>query len=421
MQLDPEQPFSTQINNLIAQDFENVVSSAYFYMGYYIRRNISILVEKQQVAEIDVLASLLTPLEEILIAIECKGRTPNFKELRKFSAIKPLMNCKNYNVILKAYGANTLRQEHQTFSKMLGIDLYKKEDLSKLVLPILWGDNELRKNRITWFNRYLIIFYIQDYYLKQVFQTITDENIKQEISKYKKYLFFELWNIKDPVEQMTNAFEKAKTDFHDFSSKIANLLNLNILAELKNPTNEILQLAILLELYHRLFNVHSISRCSLLARNEQGRRVLLDTGFPRIRESLNLLCDYNMNISIFSNFLDRWIFLWGGFFLKGDLMKEEYSKLTSETSLSYVTINKFFILLRHIFGGGRDLFYIGAEKIFFKFIPAAFRALGLIHRRSLSSKYANVNLFRDTEDRSNMDILERALNEMGGVANLKFN
>jgi predicted RecB family endonuclease len=149
MQLDPEISFSTQINTLSGSDFEKIVAASMYYSGYHIDRNLIFGLNKETVAEIDIVASLITPLNEIRIAIECKGSNPSFNDLRKFASVSKLLSLKEYLVELILFGSNNTRPEHNEIAYLLNIKLLKKEDLSKLVLPILWGTGELRKERTT--------------------------------------------------------------------------------------------------------------------------------------------------------------------------------------------------------------------------------------------------------------------------------
>lgn len=135
MQLNPEIPFSTQVNNLSGNEFEKIVAASLYYSGYHIDRNLTFGINKETVAEIDVVATLITPLNEIRIAIECKGANPSFNDLRKFSSVRKLLSLKEYFVELIVFGSNHTRQEHERIADLLEIKLLKKSDLSKLVLP----------------------------------------------------------------------------------------------------------------------------------------------------------------------------------------------------------------------------------------------------------------------------------------------
>src|SRR5690606_27855578 len=106
MQLNPDIPFSTQVDKFSGNNFEKIVAASLYYSGYHIERNLTFSINKETVAEIDVVATLITPLNEIRIAIECKGANPSFNDLRKFSTIRKLLSPKEYFVELILFGSN---------------------------------------------------------------------------------------------------------------------------------------------------------------------------------------------------------------------------------------------------------------------------------------------------------------------------
>ena len=419
MQLNPEERFAPQIYPLLGKEFENIVAASYYYLGYFINRNLTVKIAKQTAAEIDVLASLITPLNETRIAIECKGQTPSFNDLRKFSTIRTIIGSDNIDLSLAAYGANDIRSEHLAFSSKLSIKLFKKKDVSKIVLPILWADGQLVKERIFWINRYLSVFTAKDYLFNTVYESIQDQCIKKEISKYRRYLFSDLWSISNPVDQINNSFEKAQNEFNNFTEKIANRLGTNANSQVSNPTDEIVQLAMLLELEHRVLNLVGITRCSILARTQHGRDIITERT-PTIRNILNALCDYNMSIMKFCPFMFRWIYLWGGIIIKSNNLEEkEYQLIANESGISVVNAKQFIQVIKEIYSSGNSLFYESNSKLFFKYIPAVFRTIGKIHRKSIAHEvYDGINLF--FEDNANENIANICLSSIGGIEGLKF-
>jgi hypothetical protein len=328
---------------------------------------------------------------------------------------------KNENVDLNlfAYGANDIREEHLNFSKLLKIKLFKKEDLSKKVLPILWATGQLVQDRIHWINRYLAIFSVHDYLLETTLGGINELENKKEISKYKRFLYSELWSVPNPIDQLNIAFEKAQNDFHNFTSRIAQAYNTNTNHEITDPTNPIVQLAMLLELEHRIFNLIAIARCSIIARSQHGRGVIIERS-PRIRGAINNLCDYNMSISKFCNFIFRWFYLWGGVIMKSNQLEElEYGLLANECGISKENVKQFINVIKEIYSAGSNLFYEDNTKLFFKYIPAYFRYIGKLHRLSLLPEtYENMEIFH--EDDANETMANICLTPIGGVAALRF-
>ncbi|WP_116109382.1 hypothetical protein [Lewinella sp. IMCC34191] len=419
MQLDPNSPFATQINPAMGNDFENIVASCYFYLGYHVQRNLTVLVAGQTAAEIDVLASMITPLFESRIAVECKGSTPSFNELRKFSTVDQILKSDKISVKLAAYGANNIREEHIQFASVLGINLMKKEDLSKKVLPILWNRGTFRLDRIRVINRYLAVFQIKDYYYQNVYRNIANTEVKKDIGKYIRFLKGEVWSVADPVRQLELCFEKAKTDFLGFTDNIAQRLGTTAANQVANPTDETVQLAMLLELEHRILNLYAIARTSILARTESGRKAITERT-PAIRNALNKLCDHNVTISQFPNFIFRYFFLWGGTILKHEnFQKEEMSALAIECGISIEVAESFMNILKEIYETGNNLFQNYPNKEFFKYVPPAFRSLGAFHRKSVNpEKYNEIQIF--FEDAKYENMLNAALVDIGGTAGLKF-
>lgn len=420
MQLSLDVPFSTQINNLSGSDFEHIVAASLYYSGYHINRNLILGINRETVAELDVVATIITPLNEIRIAIECKGSNPSFNDLRKFSSVKHLLSFDEYFIELIVFGANNTRSEHEQVSKQLNIKLLKKGDLSKLVLPILWGTGELRSERITWVNRYLATYTIEDYYLDKVINSIKNKEIKKVFTRYKKYLLSDLWSIKDPIEQLDDSFEKSQNEYKNFTGKTARKLGTSALNEVRNPKNQIVQAAMYLETLHRILNLYSIARCSIIARTRQGREVISERT-PRIREALNNLCDYNLSAQEFLNFTTRFVFLWGGIILKikSDGKYGDLHQIAKETGISDENAMKYLKILYRIYNSGSGLFINNKERFFLKYVPSATRYLGLYHRKSVYGKEFDKSLFN--QDKQNKNILNEALEKMQGNSDLIFN
>lgn len=417
MQLDPTQPFSTQIHALNGDSFEKVVAASLFYSGYNVDRNLIFTLKKETVAEIDLVASLVTPFNEIRIAIECKGANPSFNDIRKFSTVKEFLKGPHYVVDLIIFGSNSTRDEHQNVSEILGIKLLKKEDLSKFVLPILWGTGELRFDRIRWMNRYLCMFHVESYYSKTIIDSIQHIVLKKEFTKYRKYLYSDLWSIKDPIDQLNDAFEKAQIHYHNFTNTIAKQLGTTAKAQVISPVNEIVQAAMFLELKHRLINLNAIARCSILARTQQGRDAISQRT-PAIRQALNELCEYNTSPAKFMQFVTSFVFVWGGILLKKDgSYKTELNALANETGISDKTAVHYFKILFLIYNNGDGLFLKYRDKFFMKYIPASFRAIGLKHRQSIFPGFST-QLF--PQDKQHLIHLNNATASFGCNAGIKF-
>jgi hypothetical protein len=55
---------------------------------------------------------------------------------------------------------------------------------------------------------------VHDYLLETTLGGINELENKKEISKYKRFLYSELWSVPNPIDQLNIAFEKAQNDFH---------------------------------------------------------------------------------------------------------------------------------------------------------------------------------------------------------------
>ena len=419
MQLNPDIPFSTQVDKFSGNNFEKIVAASLYYSGYHIERNLTFSINKETVAEIDVVATLITPLNEIRIAIECKGANPSFNDLRKFSTIRKLLSPKEYFVELILFGSNNTREEHLNLAELLNVKLLKKSDLSKFVLPILWGTGELRVDRTAWINRYLAIYSIEDFYLKNIIDNVKDKDLKRLLTGYRKYLLSDLWSINDPIEQLNDSFSKAQNEFKAFTNNIAKHIGTTAYNEVINPNNQIVQAAMLLELKHRIINLNAIARCSIIAKTRQGREIISERT-PLIRDALNKLCDYNLSPSEFINFTTRFLLLWGGIIIKDkeNGTFKDLHHIAQESGISDVNAMEYLKLIFKIYQSGEGLFINNDERVFMKYIPAAYRALGLRHRKSVYGEDYNQSLF--TQDDLNDNILNETMIDIGGNENLIF-
>ncbi len=415
MQLVPQEQLNPQISDLKGKYFEHVVAASYSYIGYTVFRNIILYVEKQKVTEIDVVAYILTPFKEISLAVECKGATPKFNELRKFSSTRKILTPNPDQLIV--FGDNDLRDEHNEFSKLLNIKLLKKEDLTKFVLPILWGYSDIRESRIKKLNRFLAVYEIQDYLTYNVLNEENNNEVKKEIRRYIRYLKGYFWNLEKPKEQMESCFTKSRNDFNSFSEQISLMLDTTISSEMNSPENTTVQLAMYLELYHRILNLHSIVRFTVKIGTTIGRESLLDLEHSYLRRIINDMCDNTKVLRSFLPFIHRWLFIWGGCILKSK-EETEYRLLAEECGISVKTVKLFISFIRRVYrGADTSMIYENDEKLFFKYIPAPFRGLGKIHRCSYN-EYEDITLFN--EDEKNIELLEKCLTSSGGVENLKF-
>jgi predicted RecB family endonuclease len=417
MQLTLEESFIRQLEPLDGSSFERITAACFWKLGYYVRRNLKYLLEQQEVAEIDVFASLITPLDEIILAIECKGRAPTFKDLRKFFALKNILKSELLKTRLIAYGSNSIREEHFALARKLDIELHRKSDLARIINLANSGPD--RQMQLRELNRYVAVFIIQDYLLDQATRA-TDTNISSLLKAYKHFLFNELWKISDPIIQLDTSFKKMTEVFTDISKTTAEKLGLNLRTELSTATNDVLQAAMFLETLHRSMNTYALLRASVIFRTNSGdvrfRRLT-----PRLMSSIEALCNFNLEVSKIQSFLERWIFLWGGVLLTSTEFSDiDTNTLSKDTGVVPTQARAILNTIRTLYEGGDGLFFSSPTKIYMKYVPAAFRGLGKRCRMSMESSLypQGLNIFREYEDGNNYNALSRALISIGGADNL---
>lgn len=415
MQLDPARPFSTQIEPLVGTSFERIVSAVFSLQGYFTFRNLKIMIKKQVAAEIDVLASAMTPLHELRIAIECKGQTPSFGDIRKFATIRRLLN---YSPLeLMTYGANDIRPEHEELANSLKVTLRKKEELNKMILPILWGNEDQRDDRIKRVNRLLAVYTINDFLYGEA-EKVTDQAAKQDLARYRRYIHQELWSIDDPFKQLANSLDTSKNEFRAFTDKIAKYHNSTALDQLNNPTILCVQSAMLFEVMHRVINLYAIIRACIHSKYSIGRNDIASLPHPLLRNILNNMSDNTDTINHFLNFVVSWIFVWGGFILKREESRE-YELLAADNTIPKELAIDFVKRIKDIYSRGLNLINNNRPDILFlKWVPAPYRALGILHRRSLDPHYNTINAF--AQDAHNLIILDQCLASIGGRGGLRF-
>ncbi|HLP55065.1 MAG TPA: hypothetical protein VK151_08555 [Fluviicola sp.] len=418
MQLDPTKSFKEQISNLKGTDFENIVAATFFYAGYHIERNVILTIDKDTIAEIDIVGSLITPLNEIRIAIECKGAKPNFADMRKFSTVKQLLSGFEFLVDMIVFGSDDTREAHDEIARKLQLKLLKKADLGKLIFAIQGSDVVTNMVRKTWINRYLVMFTIENYYLKTIIDGIKRTEVKKEFNSYIKYLYADLWSISDPIEQINDSFIKSQEEFYGFTDTIAGFYKTSALREVKKPENEVVQAAMFLELKHRIVNLYGIIRCSVIAKNRQGIEVVSERT-PAIKQALISLCDYNIAPSKFMSFITRFISLWGGCIIKYENGNDventdhELKIMADESGISLENAHHFLEIFKRIYTS--NLFNDSDSIFFMKYVPAAFRGMGVVHRDSIS---IDASIFND--DDLNLHMLNNSLLSIGGIEGLKI-
>lgn len=92
------------------------------------------------------------------------------------------------------------------------------------------------------------------------------------------------------------------------------------------------------------------------------------------------------------------------------------SKTTVEAIQSYIEVIKATYSSEESDG----CIFENQTKMFFKYVPGALRALGILNRRNKDLIDVNSSVFSIEEDKAYISALERALQSMGGVKALNW-
>ncbi|MCB9234444.1 MAG: hypothetical protein H6581_22510 [Bacteroidia bacterium] len=326
-------------------------------------------------------------------------------------------------------------EKYRQLSTKLQVKLFKKEELGRLVFPIQWEDNPMLSGllksdseisrRIIWLNKLMALFYINDQFINNFSNKTKGNNPKEALDHLKKYWSFlngEVWSKGNPIEQVKVFFSNYKDNYKFTTGKVAEFCKVDWKKELQTPQNDLVQSAMFLETLNRVENLIAFSRAAIWGRSDSIDDVLKYFETKNSKGIIEEFCEYNFPIEKFANLIYRWVFLWGGVLIFED-EEREFSKdldlLSKEVGLSYETTERMLGIFDRAYSSGAGMFSRKEGKIALKFVPAAHRALGLLHRKSIDSEY-----YKDFEmfstDQAYLDYLNKMLAPIGGVNGLKF-
>lgn len=266
-----------------------------------------------RLCEIDVFASLHTPLKENRIIFECKGGEPTFKDVRNLHSLYSIIDPKPDSCVIVCKDGT--KKNRKDLAEKLGIHILEKSDLVKWLLPLLAGGSQ-REVATKQINRWMAYF--------KVHRFLTDKAADNPDSKQQnRFLKQVLWWKADPIEQANLSFEKARKEFLNTTSNLAKRINVDLKNCLKEANDDRIEGAMFVELFHRMMNMYAVTRCSLHFHTKLGREDLLGAFGPSLRDSIVKIGGAPRLLFGFPSFFQYWIAHWGGVVLKNNYDKDD--------------------------------------------------------------------------------------------------
>lgn len=406
-QLSWEEGIENQLKNIPDGDtLEDVVNAVFASLGYFVIPNVKVIEGGQNVCEIDTFASLQTPFFENRIIVECKNGVPQFEEISKFHSVRHILS-PSPNELFLISRAN-VKDNRKEVARKLDVKIIEKNNLINWILPLLgFSSEDVKKEKIRLINKWIIVFYIQRYYTNLDLPKPDHKDLFQ----YRRILSEELWSISDPLDQLHYSFEIAKDLFPNVSQKTANTLGVNLRSSVRNADNDFIECSMFVELHHRAINLYTVTRTALYLQKEGREKLLEDAGIGRsLRNAINKIATNPRLLFGFPNFFQYWIYIWGGVLHKST-KAEEYEQMAKDCCTTVESIRTYlrFIELTYSSTDFSSLFYDAPDKIFFKYVPASFRALGHLTCESFEILKSDGKYFGNMEDSKNKNALKRVL------------
>ncbi len=411
MQLDPNSSLTNQLRNLSGIPLERLCAATFAYNGYTVFRNLRFEIDGQLAAEADLFGVLFNPLRESRIILECKGGVPSFKEIREYASLRSLLSPKPDDLII-------ICKEHcppniKTLADSLNVRLIEKPNIVYYVLPMV-GGKPLRRDRARKLNRYLAWQLIHEYF-------ILKSNSHRQMHQHYRFLVCDLWKIISPEEQVKLSFDKYNNTYGNTPEIIAEGKGINISDQVYTATDDDLQASWDILLMHRIMNVYAVVRRTLELMQHEGTIQLIRNTGPSLRQAISKISSVPQYIFGFPSFLQTFFYIWGGFWVN-DHKSYEIEQMAKEAGTTPDAVEFYLKVLDKIYSGtGTSLFYEWENLTFFKYVPAAFRAIGIIHRENIdNNRYAQVSFFTNVVNTAYYNALDRALANIQGVSGLKF-
>jgi len=410
LQLDPHKRLSPQLLKATGRDLERLVAAIMHSLGYTVFRNFALELEGEDVGEADVFATLETPFRESRLLFECKGGHPSFTEIRQFASLAHCVEPRPDEAVIVANYKCPQNRKH--LAEKLGLALLEKNELARFILPLLKGTSS-RSERVIALNVVLAAFTVHDFLIKVVPEV-------DEMKAHYRFLSHVLWWKEEPRKQLKESWEAATGEYSETSKKVAEARGKTARSAIASPNDDHVQAAMLVELLHRIINMYVVVRCATTAQRRWGQEFLLEDTGLNLREAMVLITQNLRAIYGFPSFFQHWLFTWGGF-IWNPRKAWEVSRLAEECCTTVGVIESYFDIIRLTYSSKQSgsLIYEDSNLTFFKWVPAAFRALGRRYRVLLDQDYySSCKIFK--EDALNDVALGRALADIGGLRGLKW-
>jgi hypothetical protein len=415
MQLDPEQNLRPQLEKLSDDSLEAVTAAVFASLGFLVFRNLPVGIEGshagQDVGETDVFAVSLNPLRESRIVIECKGGQACAREARAFASLRGLLEPPPDELVLVC--SPETKPTIRKLAQALDIRLIDKTNFVFYVLPFLQATDPDRGPRVRRVNRYLAWQVVHDFLSSKYknYQIMKDHN---------RFLGGQLWPVTSAADQLKRSFDEYKAQYHDTIEKVAAGKGTTALDSVRRADDDDVQAAMYLAVLHRVMNAYAVARrCVELIRDPDAVDRLVDTSGPNIRGAISKLSSQPAWLSGFPAFLQTFFFVWGGFVLRSQ-EDWELAQIAADAGATPQAGRHYLEVLHQTYLGddGASMLVETTEVSFFKWVPAAFEALGTRHRRSLDSARYKEDKFYSEE--SYDAALNRALEGIGGTDGLRY-
>jgi hypothetical protein len=410
MQLDPNAHLIQQLGGVSSTALERLTAATFASVGYTVLRNLRYEIGGQMAAEADVYASIVTPLRESRVLLECKGGTPSFTEIREFASLRSLLSAPPDDLVLVCQA--NIPQNRIDLAEKLDVRLVEKTNLAYYVLPLLGGAS-MRQSRAKVLNRYLAWQVVHEYLTSKV-------QLHPQLNQHYRCLISELWKVGEPDLQVARSFDAYANQFANTSDLVAGTHGITAQNALYNPVYDDVEAAMYVMLLHRFMNVWAITRWTLqLVQFYDSMHLILNLG-ANLRNAVSKLSSNPRYFLGFPAFLQTYFFVWGGFIV--DARRAwEVEQMARETSTTSNAVEVYLEVLDAIYTGpGSSMTGSGQGITYFKYTPAACRALGMEHRRAADPGYYTGLPFFGGLGPLYEAALDRALSAIGGRVGLRY-
>jgi len=414
MQLDAGTGLENQLKKVTGSSLEDLVAATLAFLGYTVLPDLVIEIDGDIICQIDVFASLQTPFQESRLVFECKGGHPSFEDIRSFASLQKILNPPPTKSIMVCKQGT--KENRKQLAEQLGLQILERQDLSRWILPLLSGAAQ-RPERVSSLNRWITVFEISRY--------LSSKSTKNKWSKaHLRFISHELWWITDPIKQARDSLAAATKQYKYTSLTVAEDIGVSLPDCLAHASSDIVEGAIHVEMLHRLVNMYAITRSALRMQSELGRESLLQECGVYLQRAINKITENPGILFGFPRFFQYWLCIWGGVLRKAT-RQDEIGRMATECSTTPEAIESYLDIVSKVYkkGARAGMFQVLEDKEFFKYVPAAYRALGLLHRRKaglMDEDDAADCLFSAHEDTSYLEALNRALQSSGGIASLRW-